>query len=188
MDAAPPEARTSDRHPLYVNWVEPGAVPAAAGWTGRLGMTILPGKHDHGIAGLHWRDLDRDVTRLARDLGVDTFLLLVEDHELLATGTTAIARTMTAHGIELLRFPIVDRDVPPDRAAYASLLADVEDRLRATRTVVIACKGGLGRTGTTVACLLRDAGLDADEAIALTRASRKGTIENATQEAFVRSW
>jgi protein-tyrosine phosphatase len=37
-----------------------------------------------------------------------------------------------------------------------------------------------------VACLLVDAGLAGDAAIALVRATRPGTIETSSQEAFVR--
>ncbi len=166
-----------EHNPIRVNWVDPAKIPAGAGWTGRLGMTFLPGKHERGQAGNHWRDLDQDVERLASTLGVDTFVLLVEDHELKRTGTAQIADTMAAHGIDLHRFPIVDGDVPPDLAAFAKLLIQIEDRLRDGSHVAVACRGGLGRTGTTVGCLLRDAGLSGDAAIALTRASRRGTIE-----------
>ncbi len=133
-------------------------------------MTFLPGKHEYGQAGHHWRDLDADVERSPRRIGVQTFVLLVEDHELDRTGTSRIAEVMAANGIELLRYPIVDIDVPADPVAFAAFLAQVEDRLRAGRRVAVACKGGLGRTGTTVGCLLRDAGLDADAAVVLTRA------------------
>lgn len=184
----PPGAVTSENHPLYVSWVESSGIPAAAGWTGHLGMTILPGKHGRGMAGYHWRDLDEDVERLARKFEVTTFVLLVEDDELVSTGTSAIASTMAEDGIELLRFPIVDHGVPQDTGAFAALLGQVEERLHAGAIVVIACRGGLGRTGMTVACLLRDAGLSAEDAIALTRSSRKKTIETAAQEAFVRDW
>jgi atypical dual specificity phosphatase len=61
-------------------------------------------------------------------------------------------------------------------------------RLRGGHCVAVACRGGLGRTGTIVACLLRDAGLDGDEAVALTRASRHDTIERGSQVAFVHDW
>ncbi len=99
-----------------------------------------------------------------------------------------IAEVMAAQGIELIRFPIEDTRVPTDRAALALTLGDLRSRLAKGETVAVACRGGLGRTGTVVGCLLRDAGLDADEAIALTRASRDGTIENRDQERFVKSW
>jgi protein-tyrosine phosphatase len=78
--------------------------------------------------------------------------------------------------------------VPPDAAAYRAVLADVLARIEAGQTVAIACRGGLGRTGTAVACLLVMAGLAPNDAIALTRRSRRGTIERNEQEAFVRAW
>ena len=120
--------------------------------------------------------------------GVDTLLLLVEDHELEAARVPNIAEAMAGQGIELLRFPIVDMDVTSDRDGLRRTLDDVLSRLQAGKSVAVACRGGLGRTGTVVGCLLRDGGLDGDAAIALTRASRKNTIERDTQERFVRDW
>ena len=184
----PPGARTSAMHPIYVNWVEPSSVPAAAGWTGRLGMSILAGKKAPGIAGMHWRDLDADIARLAEVEHVDTYVLLVEDRELADTQTSAIAEVCAAHGVELVRFPVVDHHAPADSTAYAGLLASIAERLRRGETVLVTCKGGLGRTGTAVACLLRDAGVGAEEAIAATRAARRGAIDAGAQEAFVRAW
>jgi protein-tyrosine phosphatase len=180
--------RTSSVHPLRVDWVDLGWVPGLAATRGRLGMTFLPGKQRHGLTGLHWRDLDADLARLHNDLGVDTLLLLVEDHELHAARVSDIAAACAAHGIDLIRFPIPDLDVPTDREAYRTQIDGCRRRIEEGRTVVLACRGGLGRTGTAVGCLLRDGGLDAEAAIALTRASRPGTIETPAQEAFVRTW
>ncbi len=185
---APAGSQTSETHPIRVDWVDPAAVPASAGWTGRLGMTFLPGKKDQGSQRRHWRDLETDVERLAGHWKVDTFVLLVEDDELAMTKTTGIAESMKKHGIELIRYPIRDVDLPKDRDTFARLLAKVEQRLQAGETVVVACRGGLGRTGTVVGCLLRDAGLGGPDAIGLTRDSRHKTIETGAQDAFVLGW
>jgi protein-tyrosine phosphatase len=151
-------------------------------------MTFLPGKRRDSGPGMHWRDLRADAARLRGELGVHDLLLLVEDHELEALGVSGIADALGERGIELLRFPIADAGVPSDRGALRLTLDDVLRRLRGGRSVVVACRGGLGRTGTIVGCLLRDGGLDTDAAIALTRASRRHTIENPTQERFISSW
>ena len=180
-------ARTSVSHPLRVDWVDPDAVPAEAGWTGRLGMTFLPGKRAPGVDGQHWRDLDLGLQRLREHWHADTFVLLVDDRQLEWTKVSGIEAAAADHDIELVRFPIPDGGTPSDQEAFAKLLDGLAERLRAGKNVV-ACRGGLGRTGTTVACLLRDAGLDAADAIALTRASRHSTIENSRQEAFVTGW
>lgn len=185
---APASALTSENNPIRVAWIDPAAIPAPAAWTGRLGMTFLPGKHDRGVAGHHWRDLRLDVARLRNEHRVAVLVLLVEEHELEATSTTAIAATMARHGIQLVRYPIVDGGVPADRAAFRSLVNDTVLRLQSGQNVVVACRGGLGRTGTLVACLIVTTGLDPETGIDMTRATRGGTIENASQEAFVRAW
>lgn len=181
-------AKTSVSHPLRVDWMDPDAVPASAGWTGRLGMTFLPGKWSDGYSGRHERDLDLDLDRLREHWRTDTFVLLVEDHELEWCKVPHIEPAMAAHGIELLRFPIVDGGVPTDTGAFGAFLGGIHVRLRAGERVVVACRGGLGRTGTLVGCLLRDAGLSGSAAIDLTRATRSATIENRMQEAFVMAW
>ncbi len=95
---------------------------------------------------------------------------------------------LEAEGIEVLRHPIVDMSIPDDLDEYQATLAKVTARLRESRAVAVACRGGLGRTGTTVACILVDAGLDADAAIALTRATRRNTIERGCQVELVEGW
>jgi len=182
---------TSTTNPIRVDWVDLSSVPALRGVAetgGRLGMTFLPGKQRDGWSGLHWRTLSTDVARLREKHGTDTFLLLVEDHELVAARVPDIADAMADAGIELIRFPIPDMDVTRDRDGLRAVLDDVLARLAGGQSVVVACRGGLGRTGTIVACLLRDGGLGGEDAILLTRASRHDTIERGTQVDFVHAW
>jgi hypothetical protein len=152
--------------PIAVDWVDLAAVPgraagaAAAG--ARLGMTRLA-----------------DARALRPEDGVDDLLLLVEDHEL---GGASFA------GIEVHRHPIPDFGVPADPIAFRATLDRIRALLADGRSVVVACRGGRGRTGTVVACLLREAGLDGPAAIALTRATRPGAIETAAQERFIGEW
>jgi hypothetical protein len=180
--------KTSHRHPLRVDWVDLSQVPGMAACQGRLGMTLLPGKRHVGWSGDHWRDLEADARRLRNHWGVDTLLLLVEDHELRMTGVPDIVEVMARHGVEVVRHPVRDMDVPADPAAYRRTLDGIEARVRDGRTVVVACRGGLGRTGTAVGCILRDGGLSGGEAVRLTRASRRHTIERGTQVEFVEGW
>ncbi len=174
--------------PIRVDWVDLARVPHLAATPGRLGMTFLPGKHGDGYTGRHRRDLRADVARLRETYSTGTFVLLVEDHELEFLEVPDIADVMAASGIDLIRHPIRDGGIPRDRVALARMLDVIRAGLADGDTVVVACRGGLGRTGTVVGCLLRDGGLDGTEAIALTRASRHGTLENDDQEGFVRSW
>ena len=156
---------------MGIDWLDLAAVPGLATAMGRLGMT--------GIAG---------AANLERADRVDRLVLFVEDHELAYAGASNIEATLAAQGIELERHPIPDMGVPRDPAAFARLLDETRSAVIGGETAVVACFGGFGRTGTAVSCLLVDAGLTADEAIALTRATRPGTIENASQLRFVHDW
>ena len=151
-------------------------------------MTFLPGKHDSGVGGAHRRTLGLDARELREHWKTDVLVLLVEDHELASLVPGDLPKAMADMGIELIRFPIVDQGVPTDQAAFHALTKDIADRIRAGEHVVVACRGGLGRTGTVVACVLREAGADDATAKALTREKRKRAIESAAQERFVAAW
>jgi len=69
------------------------------------------------------------------------------------------------------------------RAALAALAA----RLRAGAVVLVHCQAGIGRTGTTAACLLRELGLDTEAALGRVRAAGSGP-ENELQERFVAAY
>lgn len=186
---APHGWRTSSSHPIRLDTVDLSGVPGLAAATGILGMTFLPGKRRDGWTGPWWRDLDEDGDALRSTHGVDALLVLVEDHELESCGVPDLTeRLRRDHGVLVLRHPVVDMGVPVDPSAYRAVLTDILTRVNAGQTVAVACRGGLGRTGTAVACLLVMAGLNPDDAIALTRRSRHGTIECNEQEAFVRAW
>jgi protein-tyrosine phosphatase len=186
--AEPDGAVDSSDSPIRVDWVKLEKVPGLAGSPGRLGMTFLPGKHDEGSAGTHRRSLVLDVRRLRETHDVDAVVLLVQDRELDLLRVPNIAEVMTSHRIELIRYPIPDAGVPADRSTFRQLLDDIRGRLANGQNIAVACRGGLGRTGTVVSCLLRDGGLDPSAAIALTRATRRKAIEDQDQERFVETW
>ncbi len=179
--------RTSTTNPLRIDHVDLAPVAGLAGAPGGLAMTFLPGKQRDGWTGPWWRDLDTDAARLRED-GTDALLLLVEDHELVDARVPDIVERLAAAGVETIRHPVVDMDVPSDPDAYRHTLTDVLARIRRGERIVVACRGGLGRTGTAVACVLVQTGMSPREAIRLTRTTRPGTIERATQEAFVACW
>lgn len=59
--------------------------------------------------------------------------------------------------------------VPVDRAGATAAIRDLHRRALAGDAVEVACGGGVGRTGTVIACLAVLAGLPPDEALAWTR-------------------
>ncbi|MFI5300220.1 MAG: protein-tyrosine phosphatase family protein, partial [Polyangiales bacterium] len=91
-----------------------------------------------------------------------------------------------ARGLEVLRFPIPDVDVPGDHAAARDVVATAVARAQSGASVVFHCRGGLGRAGTMTACALVALGQEPDASIARVRQVRPGAIETAAQEKFVR--
>ncbi|MEK6720005.1 MAG: ADP-ribosylglycohydrolase family protein [Chloroflexota bacterium] len=168
--------KTSTTDPLRIDPVALATVPGLADAPGGLAMTFLPGKQRDGWTGMWWRDVDADARRL-RDHGADALFLLVEDHELSEARVPEIVDRLAEAGIETIRHPVLDMHVPADPAAFHAALTDVIARIRAGQVVVVACRGGLGRTGTAVGCLLVQSGMAPRDAIALTRRSRSHTIE-----------
>ena len=151
-------------------WVEPGALMAGE----------YPGAYDDADA----------VPRLAalRDEGVTSFIDLTEEGEL------AAYLTLLPDGIRHRRMAVRDLDVPSPVEMRAMLdLVDAE--LARGETVYVHCWGGVGRTGTLVACWRVRHGLTADEALERLRRLRassakagRASPETAEQERFVRDW
>jgi ADP-ribosylglycohydrolase len=179
--------RTSRLAPLRVDPLDLAGTTLAAGG-GAVGMTFLPGKRYLGYySGHHWRDLDSDAAGL-RAQGVDVLLLHVEDKELRRCQVTEIADVLPAHGVELWRVPIVDLEIPRDGRAYRAAIAELVARVRAGTSIAIACRGGLDRTGMTAGCVLREAGVPADEAIDRVHRARRHTLTLPNQLRYVKDW
>jgi protein-tyrosine phosphatase len=86
------------------------------------------------------------------------------------------------------RLPIVDGQPPAEPGPVAALTATLAEHLQAGRTVVVHCRGGLGRAGTSAACTLVPRGLAPEPAMRHVRTARPGAIENRGQEDFVRAF
>jgi ADP-ribosyl-[dinitrogen reductase] hydrolase len=83
--------------------------------------------------------------------------------------------------------PIVDVSIPDERFEQAWDVAGEELRsiLRGGSSVLVHCRGGVGRAGTIAARLLVELGMEPARAIASVRAVRPGAIETSDQEKFV---
>jgi atypical dual specificity phosphatase len=84
------------------------------------------------------------------------------------------------YDMEEVHLPVRDFTAPtPEQLAHG--VAEMERAIRAGKTVAVHCGGGLGRTGTLLACYLVSQGLSTVDAITRVRQLRPGSIETRDQ-------
>jgi protein-tyrosine phosphatase len=168
---------TSTDDPIRVDFVS----QTAHGLPGRLGLTIAPGKCDD-----KWkRDLAADLRRLRDYYHADVLVSLLEPHEYQALGIASLAEAAQEAGISVLRLAIQDVSVPASMEGCQATVAKVIGALADEKTVVVHCRGGLGRSGLVAACCLVACGDEPGVAISSVRQARPGAVETMAQERFV---
>jgi ADP-ribosyl-[dinitrogen reductase] hydrolase len=180
-----PAPRTSTTDPLRI------ASLALGHQGGRVGLTLCPGKHARSLlVGPPWaRDLSADVQAI-KDWGAVAVLTLIEPEELLALQVADLGAVVRSAGMVWHHQPICDGN-PPDASFMRqspALSSDLLALVQQGGSVLVHCRGGLGRAGTVAALLAIETGLAPAVAIAAVRAVRPGAIETAVQEAFVMAY
>jgi len=140
-------------------WVEPGRV-------GGMGDPFADGS----------REIQEAIAELKR-LGIGGVVNL--------TGEGGPGAALRAAGIEYLHLRTPDMQAP-SLAAMERFVAFVAGCLQQRKSVAVYCSAGLGRTGTMLAVHLVSRGHAAEEAIAMVRQLRPGSVETAAQEDAVR--
>jgi atypical dual specificity phosphatase len=92
------------------------------------------------------------------------------------------------HGLREVHLPVKDFAAPSQEQIERGVDA-ILGVLAAGEAAAVHCGGGLGRTGTLLACyLVSSEGLGAEEAIGRIRSLRPGSVETPAQAAAVDAW
>jgi hypothetical protein len=82
-----------------------------------------------------------------------------------------------------------DFGLPADAGRATAQIRAAFERARTGERVEVGCAGGLGRTGTVLACMATLAGVPAADAVEWVRANYEArAVETAEQEEWVRSF
>lgn len=172
--------RTSQSHPLDIAALDtPGGV--------RIGMTFCPGKTDpFAMSGPWARDLDADLAAI-QTWGASALVTLVEQHELVHLGVGGLGQRVQAMGLDWYHFPIRDVSIPTPEfeTQWRTSGQALREHLLGGQTLVVHCRGGLGRTGLIAARLLIELGESPQVALHRVRTARPGAVETREQERYV---
>lgn len=89
---------------------------------------------------------------------------LLEIAEAAALGLGSEAEECANVGLRFLSYPIPDRGVPADLAAFRSFVELLVELLDGGETVVVHCRHGIGRASLVAAAVLASGGVAPDEA------------------------
>ncbi|MEZ5752209.1 MAG: protein-tyrosine phosphatase family protein [Paracoccaceae bacterium] len=141
---------------------------------GRLMLCRLPGRSG---------DLAGDVATIA-SAGVSLVVSLTEATELADLGVADLPIALKNTGLAWRSFPVPDFGTPPTDADWAGLSLAIHERLAQGQTILVHCRGGLGRSGMVVLRVMIESGEDPASALARLREIRPGAVETPEQEAW----
>lgn len=97
------------------------------------------------------------------------------------------AEQLRSHGLTAMHIPIRDFTAP-STAQLKQAIDAIDAALSDGQRVAVHCGGGLGRTGTLLACYLVNRGASAEDAIQSVRQLRPGSIETREQVGAVHAF
>jgi protein-tyrosine phosphatase len=153
-------------------------VPGKEVLPGRLFTTRMP------------RNIDSDTNAANNFAGeinrhnLKNVVVLVETHELAEKGSASLLEFYASLEVNVLHHPIIDYSTP-DRQDFNGLLQEIIYMLAEGHNVLIHCAGGTGRTGLTVAGIVKSAGIK--DPTAWIRRVKSTYVETFAQENFVAS-
>lgn len=149
----------------WIDGVEPG----------RLGVMPRPRGGD-------WLE---DEIRSLKASGVAVVVSLLESEEAAGLDIADEQSLCEACGISYLSFPIRDFGVPHSKHEALGFARTLRDILRRGESVVIHCRGGIGRAPLLAACVLMLCGVPADEAFGRIERARGCRVPDTPEQ---RAW
>lgn len=161
-----------------------------------FGLCSAPGKKlTKGRDGKsHDRDITKDVFNF-KERGVDCIVCLLSKYELRTLGVdiSVYAKACSKVGIDLIIYPIVEMAAPEQKTTEfdTELIEKLRTLVEANESVVVHCRGGIGRAGLVACCLLLKMKLakSPSDAIKIVRKLRDPrSVESRKQEDYIEGY
>ncbi len=121
-------------------------------------------------------DLDRWAA-----MGIRAVMVLIEPNEVMHLGGMSnYLKELEKRHFEFVTIPIPDFTAPTLETCLQAIKW-IDEKIKEKMPVLVHCKGGLGRTGTIIACYLISQGMSYEEAINYVRDKRPGSISMQEQ-------
>ena len=120
--------------------------------------------------------------------GARLLVSLLPDHELRSLGLQSLAAECEQRALPWVHCPIEDFSPPGEEfeRCWNAVKRQVHSALDKGEGVALHCRAGIGRTGTIAARILIERGVPVQQAIICVRQTRPGSIETASQEAYLK--
>lgn len=115
--------------------------------------------------------LPEEIQRIKRG-GVRILVSLLEPREAEFLGLAEEGRLAEEAGLRFVNYPIPDTKVPANTAQFCIFIAGLVERLRKGDSVGVHCRGCIGRSTITAACILIHIGLKPLDAVHAVEAAR----------------
>jgi predicted protein tyrosine phosphatase len=158
---------------------------------------VIPGRF---LAGNYPGDYDKEGTRKKVQslihTGINCVIDLTQPGDAFSSYDSILKEEAADYEVDVERFnfPIPDYDIPTVQT-MKQILDLIDDRLAGEKNIYVHCVGGIGRTGTVVACHLVRHGLAGQQALVELQVLRQGTAswyrrspESDMQIDFVLEW
>jgi protein-tyrosine phosphatase len=132
--------------------------------------------------------LEDDLLRM-KQAGIQTLVSLLEASEGIVLGLEDEGPEAVFVGMNFLSFPMPDKHVPPDTAAFREFVIGLANRLSEGESIGIHCRGSIGRSTVTAACALLHLGWQPKAALAAIEKARGFPVpDTKEQKAWILSY
>jgi protein-tyrosine phosphatase len=114
--------------------------------------------------------------------GVETVISMLEPDEAAWLGLADEGRVAEEVGLNFISFPIPDANVPLDPVMFQTFVSDIAQRVMAGENFGVHCRGSIGRSTVTAACVLIQLGFTPHTALATIEAARGCAVPDTLEQ------